>query len=134
LSYYEKLATPSDTLIEYDASSTLLAQEASFFTYFRNPHVGTCQAITSCEIKAAGCSAGYGDGNLAITANTGVVTSKQNVDAGFADTVCIKCSNGAGSTITYDNWTVTQKPNCETLSANSLAAKDYPYNSALTTT
>jgi hypothetical protein len=112
MEYYTKLAIPSNTELEYDASSTLLPQEASFFTYFRNDHSALCNAINSCEIKAAGCSGAYANTNLAITANTGVVTSKQNVDAGFVDTVCIKCSNAAGSTVTYDNWTVTQKPNC----------------------
>jgi hypothetical protein len=63
-----------------------------------------------------------------------VVTSKQNVDPGFSDTVCIKCSNAAGSTVTYDNWTVAQKPNCETLAAQSLADKVYDYDTSATST
>ena len=134
LSYYEKLSIPADTTLEYNAASTLVAQENAFFTYFRNEHSALCNAINSCEIKAAGCSGTYSNGNLAITANTGVVTSVTNNDAGFVDTVCIKCSNAAGSTVTYDNWTVTQKPNCATLTANSMTAKDYAYNTGATGT
>ena len=65
---------------------------------------------------------------------TGEITAKQNVDAGYVDTVCIKCLNTAGSFITHDNWTVTQKPNCETLTANSMASKDYAYDVGATTT
>ena len=83
MEYYTKLSIPANTELEYDVSASLLPQEAAFFTYFRNEHVTLCNAITSCEIKAAGCSGAYGNTNLAITANTGVVTSKQNVDAGF---------------------------------------------------
>ena len=81
-----------------------------------------------------GCSEAYGGTNLAITASTGVVSAKQNVNTGYADSVCVKCSNAAGSTITYDNWMVVQKPNCETITANSLADKVYDYNAAATTT
>jgi hypothetical protein len=134
MEYYTKLAVPADTEIEYDASATLLPQENAFFTYFRNDHSSTCGAITSCEIKASGCSGAYGAGNLAITANTGVVTAKQNVDAGFEDIVCIKCSNAAGSTTTFDNWKVVQKPNCQTLTAIALTNQEYGYNAANTAT
>ena len=134
MEYYTKLAIPANTEIEYDASSTLLPQENAFFTYFRNDHSATCAAITSCEIKASGCTGAYGAGNLAITANTGVVTAKQNIDAGFHDIVCIKCSNAAGSTTTYDNWTVVQKPNCNTLTAIGLTNQEYGYDTGATTT
>jgi len=46
----------------------------------------------------------------------------------------LKCANTAGSTVTFDNWTVTQKPNCETLSANTMTHKDCPYDTNATTT
>lgn len=69
-----------------------------------------------------------------IDATTGEVTAKKNVDLGYVDTVCVSCQNSAGSTITFDNWKVTQKPNCETLSANSLANKEFAYDTSATST
>jgi len=85
-------------------------------------------------LKAAGCTDAYTAANLVIDATTGEVTGKKNVDAGYVDTVCVKCANTAGSTVTFDNWTVTQKPNCETLTANTMTAKDYAYDTTATTT
>jgi hypothetical protein len=54
-----------------------------------------------------GCESGYSDGNLVIDETSGAITAKQNVGAGYVDTICISCSNTEGSTITHDNWTVT---------------------------
>jgi hypothetical protein len=42
--------------------------------------------------------------------------------------------NTAGSEITHDNWTVTQKPNCQTLTAETMADKEYLYDSSATAT
>jgi hypothetical protein len=36
--------------------------------------------------------------------------------------------------VALDNWTVTQKPNCETLTANTLADKVYDYDESATST
>ena len=58
----------------------------------------------------------------------------KNDDAGYVDTVCIKCLNSHASVITFDNWTVTQKPNCVTLTANAMTDKEYGYDAAATTT
>jgi hypothetical protein len=65
---------------------------------------------------------------------TGIITAKQNVDAGYADTVCVKCQNSAGSIITYDNFLVEQKPNCATLAPITLTNKEYAYDASATTT
>jgi hypothetical protein len=90
-----------------------------------------CGDINSCSLKtAAGCAAPYTIGNLAIDAVTGEVTIKKDVDAGYVDVVCVECKNSHDSVITFDNWTVTQKPNCQTLTANSVAAKEYIYDAA----
>ena len=72
-----------------------------------NPHATLCGDINSCSLKQSGCSTAYSDTNLAINAVTGEVTAKKNVALGYADTVCVSCSNSHGSTITFDNWTVT---------------------------
>jgi hypothetical protein len=85
-------------------------------------------------LKVAGCGSSYTAGNIVIDATSGAITAKQNVDAGYVDTVCISCSNTGGSTITHDNWKVTQKPNCQTLSATSMANKDYAYDTSATGT
>ena len=91
--------------------------------FFTNPHATLCGAITSCELLIAGCTSGaYTTGNLEIDASTGEVKAKKNVDLGYVDTVCVSCKNAHDSVIQFDNWTVTQKPNCETLTANSLTA------------
>jgi len=89
----------ADQTLAYDASSTLIEKSSGFANWFTNTHVTLCGAITSCEIKAAGCSASYTAANLVID-NAGAVTAKQNVDAGYEDTVCISCSNGHSSAVT----------------------------------
>jgi len=90
----------ADQTLPYFASSSLVVKASGFSDWFTNTHSTLCGAITSCEIKATGCSNSYDLGNLAITANTGAITAKQNVEAGYEDTVCIKCTNGHSSTVT----------------------------------
>jgi hypothetical protein len=102
--------------------------------FFTNPHATLCGDINSCHLKAAGCSDDYALGHLTINEVTGEVTAKKNVDAGFVDTICVKCLNSHSSVITFDNWKVTQKPNCETLTAKTMEAKEYGYDIAATTT
>jgi hypothetical protein len=46
-----------------------------------------------------------------IDATTGEVTAKKNIDAGYDDTVCIKCSNTL-FTFEQDSLNVKQLPNC----------------------
>ena len=106
-------ATPLvDQSIEYNADATLVNKAPNSASFFTNPFENHCGLINSCSLKLAGCSTDYTAGNLVIDTVTGAITAKQNVDAGYVDTVCIKCLNTAGSFITHDNWTVTQKPNC----------------------
>jgi hypothetical protein len=93
-----------------------------------------CGDINSCSLKVAGCGSAYSTGNLVIDATTGEVTAKKNVDLGYEDTVCVSCMNSASSLIEFDNWKVTQKPNCETLTANSLTNKEFPYDVSQTST
>ena len=76
---------------------TAAANSAAFFT---NPHETLCGLIHTCEILQAGCSAAYTLNNIVIDATTGTVTAKKNVALGYEDTVCVKCANTAGSTIT----------------------------------
>ena len=80
----------ADQTIAYDASSTLVTKATGFADFFTNTHSALCGAITACSLKTpAGCAAAYATGNLAIDATTGAITGKQNIDAGYEDTVCI---------------------------------------------
>jgi hypothetical protein len=102
--------------------------------FFTNPHATLCGDINSCSLKEEGCGSAYSAGNLVIDATTGEVTAKKNVDAGYVDKVCVSCENSHSSVIEFDNWKVTQKPNCETLTANTLDNKEFAYNVAATST
>jgi len=69
---------------------------ASSAVFFMNPHefrtdgsTNLCGAINNCVLKQDGCVNDYTLGNVIIDATTGAVTQKQNVDAGYVDTVCV---------------------------------------------
>ena len=106
--------------VAYDASASLVTKASGFADFFTNTHITLCGAITACSLKVAGCGSDYTAANLVIDATTGAITAKQNVEAGYADTVCIKCQNTHSSFVTHDNWVVTQAPNCATLTAASV--------------
>jgi hypothetical protein len=103
--------------IEYTDATTLHVAATASVQFFTNPHATLCGAINSCKLKQQGCGADYTIGNLVINAVTGEVTIKKDVDAGYVDIVCVSCQNSHASIIEFDNWTVTQKPNCNTLTA-----------------
>jgi hypothetical protein len=123
-----------DQTIAYDASSSLVTKASGFADFFTNPFESFCGAITTCSLKVAGCGSAYSAGNLAITANTGAITGKQNVAAGYEDTVCIRCENTHGSFVDHDNWKVTQAPDCSTLVAGSLTNQVFDYSASATAT
>jgi hypothetical protein len=65
------------------------ATDSSMF--FTNYHSYLCGAINSCTLKNVGCGTAYTAGNLVIDATSGEITTKQNVDAGYEDIVCVSC-------------------------------------------
>jgi hypothetical protein len=80
----------ADQTIAYDASATLVTKATGFADFFTNTHTTLCGVITACSLKTpSGCAGPYVGTNLAITSATGAITGKQNVDAGYEDTVCI---------------------------------------------
>ena len=86
----EVQATPlANQNVAYDASATLVSKASGFADFFTNTHETLCGGITACSLKVAGCGSAYSAGNLVIDATTGAITAKQNVEAGYADTVCI---------------------------------------------
>lgn len=103
--------------------------------FFTNPDEASCGAVSSCTIKHPGCGAAYTTGNLVMSSTVvGRVWAKQNTDLGWTDTVCIVCQNADGSKVYNDNWKVYQKPDCMTLTTNTLTEKIYAYSSTATNT
>jgi hypothetical protein len=81
-----------DQTIAYVDSATLVTKASGFADFFTNTHTTLCGVITACSLKTSGgCASAYDEsaGNLAIDTTTGAITGKQNVDAGYEDTVCI---------------------------------------------
>jgi len=116
----------SDVVIDYGASSSLralssYAEVSDFYTY---TDAAVCGALT-CELKAVGCSGHWSDtGIVGMNSGTFAVSVKQNSDAGYARSVCLKCSNGH-VTKTHDNWLITQERNCLT-ALQGTARTDFP--------
>lgn len=83
--------TVADKTIAYSSSSTLETVAAASTNFFTNADSAACGAMATCAIKVAGCASNYVGTNLEINASTGKLEAKQNVQAGYDDTVCIKC-------------------------------------------
>jgi hypothetical protein len=101
----QKNAHP-DKVVEYLDSAKRVSVASSYSAFFTNQYNFQCGPVTSCSIKVQGCGSAYGGSNLVIN-SAGLITSNQNVDAGFIETVCVECQNTAGSKVTQDNWKVT---------------------------
>jgi hypothetical protein len=99
-----------DVSIEYSSDSTPHIAATAHIVFFTNPHEYLCGPI-ECSLKTADCGADYApdssDPNLWIDKDTGEVTARKDVDAGYVDSVCVRCMNGNSSVITFPNWTVT---------------------------
>ena len=66
----------------------------------------TC-SITSCNLAAAGCGAAYTGTNVKVVSNK-EVHGKQNVAAGYEETVCLRCSDSSAGSINKDNLKLKQ--------------------------
>jgi hypothetical protein len=120
--------THQDVTIEFSTDANPQTVATTSAVFFTNPHVTLCGAINSCSLKLAGCSDPYTNANLVINTVTGTITAKKNVDDGYVDEVCVVCKNNDLSVIQQDSWTVTQNPNCETLSKITKAPKEFGYD------
>jgi len=85
--------TVADKSIAYSSSAIYELVAATSASFFTNSDSATCGAVASCAIKVSGCGSAYTGTNLVINASTGKLEAKQNVQAGYDDTVCISCSN-----------------------------------------
>ena len=88
-----------------DSTDTLVVASSNS-VFFTNPFSADCGAITINSLFEVGGNSPYTGGNLIIDSSTGEITAKQNTDAGFIETICIKAQNAAGSIIQQDNWSV----------------------------
>ena len=72
---------------------------------FSNSNSADCGGFTTCYPKPSGCTGVY-SGQASIDASTQALSIKQNIDAGYTETLCIMCENSAGSTISHDGWKI----------------------------
>ena len=82
-----------------------LTEYTAFANLFSQVNEVDCGALTTCEVLPVGCTGTY-SGRAAVVANTGALSITQNVDAGYTETLCVKCSNAAGSSVQHDNWKI----------------------------
>ena len=65
--------------------------------------------MTSCSLKAEGCSAAFSDLEISMGASSpwSINTDTQETE-GYDHTVCVECivSAGGGQTIQLDNWNI----------------------------
>ena len=82
---------------------------------FTNVNNVDCGVFTACVLKPSGCGAGSYSGKAQLGASPNFAMSiTQNFDAGYTETLCVECSNAAGSTIQKDGWIIEQTRNCGT--------------------
>jgi len=77
---------------------------------FANINSAACGGFVTCSLKAAGCAAPYTGSNVQMDGATFALTAKQNVGAGYLETLCVECANAAGATAQRDDWKVEQDP------------------------
>jgi hypothetical protein len=65
-----------DVILNYVDSDTLVEQAPGSAGFFTNPFEAECGIITTCVIKAQGCSAAYTGDKFTIDATSGKVESK----------------------------------------------------------
>lgn len=106
--------------ISYDSSSAskALSEYTSFANLFTldadNSHADMCGPLTNCVLRTADCSASYsGSGMASIVAGTGALSIRQDIQAGYSETLCVQCTNAGGSVVQHANWAINQKRDCK---------------------
>ena len=105
---------PSNPVLTYDFASPTESL-GDWTTFFVNSDTANCP-IVECALKLPGCSTAYTSGELSISGTDPfTLTANKNVVAGWTETVCIECHNGALFDLgTFDNFVVTQIRDCGT--------------------
>ena len=88
-----------------------LVQYTDMQKYFTNVNVGDCGLITQCQLLPSGCANTYG-GLGKMHPSTYAISFRQNVAAGYTETLCVECQNGHNGKTTKDNWVVEQTKDC----------------------
>ena len=78
---------------------------------FTNANNADCGEVTTCVPLPTGCTGTYA-GKASIDASTLQLSITQDEDAGYTETLCIKCDNALGSSVQHDNWDIEQTRNC----------------------
>ena len=73
----------------FSDTATQLVVASSNSVFFTNPFSADCGAITINSLFEAGGVNPYTAGNLIIDSSTGEIKAKQNVDAGFIETISV---------------------------------------------
>ena len=92
-------SAPSNPTLTYNGTTITETVASSYTVFFASANgMGTCP-ISSCIIKAEGCSLSYASvypvGRTSIATSTPwAVTSFKNVNNGYIERVCVECTNG----------------------------------------
>jgi len=86
-------------------ASVALSEYAATTSMFSNANSADCGGFTACEVLPVGCSGTYA-GRATMTASTFALNMRQDIDAGYEETLCVKCQNALGSSVQHDNWTI----------------------------
>ena len=82
---------------------------------FTNVNNVDCGVFTACVLKPSGCGAGSYSGKAQLGASPNfAMSTTQNFDAGYTETLCVECSNAVGSSVQKDGWVIEQTRNCAT--------------------
>lgn len=84
----------------YAAVNTLV-EMADYLPYWTTT-VGGC-SLPTCELRNSGCSLAYSGTYLSITNKK--ISGKQNVPAGYSETVCMRCTDSKGAVYDTDSLT-----------------------------
>jgi len=98
-------SAPTNPTLAYN-TGTPTSQVGSWTDFMQNSDATNC-GITSCLIKRPACNAAYVPGELSIAGSSPwAITANQNIQAGYTETICVECTNGAEIQI-YDNYIIT---------------------------
>jgi hypothetical protein len=102
---------PTNPSLTYDAVTTTQSV-GDMDTFFTNTDTINC-AISSCTMYGSDCSTAYATAypltylSMASSTPWGITATK-NINVGWAETICMACTNAIQPVITYNAFTVTQ--------------------------
>jgi len=101
-------AAPSNPTFAYDAVTTI-ETIGGWSLFVANSDAANCP-VTSCSIYdgSSSCLISYLGGQLSVASTDPfTITANKNVQAGWTETVCVACINGAGQWVATNNFVIT---------------------------